>query len=233
MSIASAPISAAPISGQKASAVVSSLTLAWGDALVVQQSLTCRWFLESFSGVVVSQTSMMWSFPESTHQCAFPFEQAFVHVGLECRYGNEPMAVQWVLPYTEIFSVEAAVEFSWDSLPVVNRQWTEEYGTLFVQASAEMPFGNAPVTAQCACPISAPIVMSVAFPWTVLGLTEHQVAIPWGSTVPVAGETVFPFELLDRNPVSRSLVEYWNLAAERPILQPNNVVRAFHQGVLI
>ena len=233
MSISSAPISSAPISGQKPSAVVHSVVLAWEDALVVQQALTCRWFLESFSGVVVSQTLMPWSFPEITCQCAFPFEQAFVYVGLEGRYGNEPMAVQWVLPYTEIFSVDAAVEFSWKSLPVVNRQWIEEYGTLFVLASAEMPFGNAPVTAQCECPISAPIVAAVSFPWTVLGLMEHQVAIPWGSTVPVAGETVFPFDLLARNPISRSLVEYWDLAADRPILQPNSVVRAFHQGVLL
>ncbi|MBF0162076.1 MAG: hypothetical protein HQL88_07285 [Magnetococcales bacterium] len=233
MSIAFAPISAAPIAGQKASSISRAFTLPWEDAAIVQQALTCRWFLESFSGVVVSQTLMPWGIPETVQQCAFPFESAFVHVGLEGRYGNEPIAVQWVLPYTEIFSVGAAVEFSWEPLPVVNRQWTEEYGTLFVQTGVAMPFGNAPVTAQCECPILAPVVASVVFPWTVLGLTEHQVAILWGSTVPVAGETAFPFDLLARNPVSRSLVEYWDLAVERPILQPNNLIRAFHQGVLL
>ncbi|MEO5350047.1 MAG: hypothetical protein H7836_10405 [Magnetococcus sp. YQC-3] len=233
MSIASAPISAAPITGQKASSVSCAFALPWEDAAIVQQALTCRWFLESFSGVVVAQTLMPWSFPEIVQQCACPFDSAFVHVGLEGRYGNEPMAVQWVLPYTEIFSVGAAVEFSWEPLPVVNRQWMEEYGTLFVLASAELPFGNAPVTVQCECPISSPIVASVAFPWTVLGLTEQQIAIPWGSTLPVAGQTAFPFDLLARNPVNRSLVEYWDLAVERPILQPNGLVRAFHHGVLL
>ncbi|MEO5350509.1 MAG: hypothetical protein H7836_12800 [Magnetococcus sp. YQC-3] len=233
MSIASAPISAAPVAGQKASNVSRAFALPWEDAAIVQQAFTCRWFLESFSGVVVSQTLMPWGVPETVQQCAFPFESAFLHVGLEGRYGNEPMAVQWVLPYTEIFSVAADVEFSWEPLPVVNRQWTEEYGTLFVLASAEMPFGNAPVTTQCECPISAPVAASVAFPWAVLGLTEHQLAMPWGSTTPTAGQTAFPFDLLARNPANRSLVEYWDLAVERPILQPNGLVRAFHQGVLL
>ncbi|MEO5349960.1 MAG: hypothetical protein H7836_09960 [Magnetococcus sp. YQC-3] len=143
------------------------------------------------------------------------------------------MATQWVLPYTEIFSVGTAVEFSWNSLPVVNRQWTEEYGTLFVLANAEMPFGNAPVITQCECPISAPIVASMTFPWTVLGLAECQLAMPWGSTTPTGGQTAFPFDLLARNLANRSLVEYWDLAVERPILQPNNLVRAFHHGVLL
>ena len=233
MSISTSPISTSPIAGEKASAVVRTLVLAWEDAPTIQQSLTCRWFLESFSGVVVSQTAMPWGIPETVQQCVFPFESAFIHAGCDCRYGNEPTVAQWELPYTEIFSVVGSTEFRWEPLPVVNRQWTEEYGTLFVVAGAEMPFGNAPVTAQCECPISAPIVAAVAFPWTVLGLTEQQISMSWGSTVPIDGQTAFPFDLLARNPVSRSLVEFWDLAAERPILQPNNVVRAFHQGVLL
>ena len=233
MTISSAPISDAPISGGKASSVQCAISLPWDDAPVVQQSLTCRWYLESFSGVVVSQTTMPWSFPEIVRQWNFPFESAFVNAGLECRYGNEPMTVQCAFPFTEISDVSRAVEFSWEPLPVVNRQWMEEYGPLYTQAGVAMPFGNAPVTAQCEFPILAPIVAAVAFPWTVLGLAGCQVAMPWGFTTPVAGQTAFPFELLARNPVNRSLVEYWDLAVEKPILQPNSVVRAFHQGVLI
>ena len=233
MSISTSPISDAPISGEKASGVQCAFSLPWDNALVVQQSLTCRWFLESFSGVVVSQTTMPWSFPEIVRQWNFQFESAFVNAGLACRYGNEPMVVQCAFPFTEISDVSRAVEFPWEPLPVVNRQWTEQYGTLYVLAGAEMPFGNAPVTAQCEFPIPCPIVVSVAFPWTVLGLAECQVAIPWGSTTPVAGQTAFPFDLLARNPVNRSLVEFWDLAVEKPILQPNNVVRAFHQGVFL
>ena len=233
MGISIAPISSTPIAGQVAPVVVGSVDLSWEDASVINQSLTCRWYLESFSGVVVAQTTMPWGCPETVQQCAFPFESAFVSVGLACRYGNEPMAVQCALPYTEIFSVDAAVEFRWDALPVVNRQWVEQYGTLYVQAGVSVPFGNAPVVAQCECPITAPIDASVAFPWAILGLTECQVAIPWGSTTPVGRQTVFPFDVLARNPVSHSLVEFWDLAEERPILQPNNIVRAFHQGVFL
>ena len=233
MSISTSPISAAPISGEKASGVTCAFVLPWDNALVVQQALTCQWSLESFSGVVVSQTVMPWSFPEIVRQWNFPFESAFVNAGLEGRYGDEPLAVQCAFLFTEIFDVSQAVEFPWEPLPVVNRQWVEQYGTLFVLAGAEMPFSNAPVTAQCEFPIPYPILAAVECPWTVLGLTGCQVVFPWGFTTPVAGQTAFSFDLLARNPVSSSLTLYWDLAAERPTLQPNSIVRAFHQGVLV
>ncbi|MEO5328884.1 MAG: hypothetical protein H7829_11650 [Magnetococcus sp. THC-1_WYH] len=69
--------------------------------------------------------------------------------------------------------------------------------------------------------------------WSVLAGVQIRSIQPWGSTTPVAARCAFVWDRLERNPVSTSSRQIWNLSDDRSIRLAGNVIRAFHFGELV
>ncbi|MBF0151768.1 MAG: hypothetical protein HQL84_17255 [Magnetococcales bacterium] len=177
-------------------------------------------------------------------QCVFPWSNVRVetasvqswsirlNAASEQRYDNERLLIQHEQPYGP-WMVHAGHDQRWEACVIVRSSDLQPYGNLLVQAVASYPYGNAPVCLWNEQPIRHTVETTLAMGWSVLAGVHVRSLQPWGSTTPVAAQCAFSWDRLERNPVSASSRQIWNLSDDRSVRLAGNVIRAFHFGELV
>ena len=187
------------------------------------------------SGVSVTRSVVVTcNFPWGTWIARKVFDAPYsirLTIGFVARCGVPIVTAQNSFPYGSLVTV-ASSAFLWDDCVVVKSSLTETYGPLLTVYQATFPYSAGHVSTQCIFPVHGTVAKTVSFGWRLQEAVRVQCEMPWGSTTTVATQGSFPYKILPRDPVSVSLIAYWDLSTEQ-LLRPNAVVRAFHFGALL
>ncbi|MBF0130998.1 MAG: hypothetical protein HQL75_00215 [Magnetococcales bacterium] len=116
---------------------------------------------------------------------------------------------------------------------IVRSKNNQPYESRWILKEFKSEYSNGPFSVSHSQPYSAIFSASCSFPWNLQSEIKTSCDFSWSFITPFLAQATFKYDLAERNHVTASFKQIYNLNSDRAVIKAGSVVRAFHLGTLI